>query len=189
MVRMLKAQADKADTGGAAAALVVGPYGDFRIRVWERPGIDEESIYGPASDLRRLGHLLESRLAAVQPNQEFALGDEYTADVEYRLVFDVREETFDPASVVPAIVQSEASPEEEGFTASGSLRMGVSEMTRFGMEAEDLGELAELIRDVVIHQSIVKAKVAELRKRFLDMRYCFSSDELQERIQELHRLV
>jgi aminomethyltransferase len=87
------------------------------------------------------------------------------------------------------VVNYQASPEEEGFTASGSLRMGVSEMTRFGMGAEDFGELAELIRDVVIHQSNVKAKVAELRKRFVDMRYCFSSDELQGRIQELHRLI
>jgi aminomethyltransferase len=87
------------------------------------------------------------------------------------------------------VVNYQASPEEEGFTASGSLRMGVSEMTRFGMGAEDFGELAELVRDVVIHQSNVKVKVAELRKRFLDMRYCFSSDELQERIQELHRLI
>jgi aminomethyltransferase len=87
------------------------------------------------------------------------------------------------------VVNYQASPEEEGFTASGSLRMGVSEMTRFGMEPEDFGELAELIRDVIIRQSTIKAKVAELRKRFLEMRYCFTSAELQQRIQELHRLV
>jgi aminomethyltransferase len=87
------------------------------------------------------------------------------------------------------VVNYQASPEEEGFTASGSLRMGVSEMTRFGMGPEDFGELSELIRDVIVHQSTVKAKVAELRKRFLEMKYCFTSSELQERVQELHRLV
>jgi aminomethyltransferase len=87
------------------------------------------------------------------------------------------------------VVNYQASPEEEGFTASGLLRMGVSEMTRFGMAPEDFGELAELIRDVVVHQASVKAKVVELRRRFLDMRYCFSSDELEARVEELHRLI
>jgi aminomethyltransferase len=87
------------------------------------------------------------------------------------------------------VLNYQAGPEEEGFTASGSLRMGVSEMTRFGMEGEDFGELAELIRDVVLKQASVKAKVAELRKRFLVMKYCFSSEQFQERIQELHRLI
>jgi aminomethyltransferase len=87
------------------------------------------------------------------------------------------------------VVNYQASPEEEGFTASGSLRMGVSEMTRFGMESEDFGELAELIRDVIVDQSTVKPRVAELRKRFLEMRYCFNSDEFEVRLQELYKLV
>jgi len=33
-------------------------------------------------------------------------------------------------------------PDEEGFTASGALRLGVSEMTRFGMQTEDFEALA-----------------------------------------------
>jgi aminomethyltransferase len=87
------------------------------------------------------------------------------------------------------IVNYQASPEEEGFTASGSLRMGVSEMTRFGMHEEDFGELAELVRDVIEQQATVKPRVAEFRKRFQDMRFCFSGDDLEERLQILHRLV
>jgi len=87
------------------------------------------------------------------------------------------------------VVNYQASPEEEGFTASGSLRMGVSEMTRFGMGPEDFGELAELIRDVIVDQSTVKPRVAELRKRFLEMKYCFTADEFEKRLGELHSLV
>ena len=87
------------------------------------------------------------------------------------------------------LVNYQASPVEEGFTASGSIRMGVPEMTRFGMDPEDFGELAELIRDVVINQSTVKPRVAELRKRFLEMKYCFTADEFEERLQTLHHLV
>jgi aminomethyltransferase len=87
------------------------------------------------------------------------------------------------------VVNYQAAPEEEGFTASGSLRMGVSEMTRFGMEPDDFGELAELIRDVIDQQATVKDKVASLRQRFLEMRYCFTGGEFEKRLDELHRLV
>jgi aminomethyltransferase len=87
------------------------------------------------------------------------------------------------------IVNYQASPEEEGFTASGSLRMGVSEMTRFGMEAEDFGTLAEFIRDIVVDQATVKPRVADFRKKFLDMRYCFSGDDLEARLTTLHDLI
>ncbi len=117
LVRMLKAQADKADADGAAGTMVVGPYADFKIRIWERPGIDDESVYGRAADLRRLSRLLETKLSGVSPGQEFAVGKEYTADIEYRLVFAVREETFDPASVVPAVVEPEELVDVENRAA------------------------------------------------------------------------
>jgi aminomethyltransferase len=87
------------------------------------------------------------------------------------------------------VVNYQASPEEEGFTASGSLRMGVSEMTRFGMGPGDFGELAELIRDVITGQITVKPRVAEFRKRFAEMRYCFSGDEFSDRLETLHKFV
>jgi aminomethyltransferase len=86
------------------------------------------------------------------------------------------------------IVNYQAAPEEEGFTASGSLRMGVSEMTRFGMGPEDFGELAELVSDVVLNDATVKPRVAEFRKRFQDLRYCFSEAELEDRAGLLHTL-
>jgi len=87
------------------------------------------------------------------------------------------------------IVNYQASPDEEGFTASGSLRMGVSEMTRFGMEPADFGELAQLIRDVVVDRATVKPKVAELRGHFREMRYCFSAEEMGAQLGELHQLL
>ena len=86
------------------------------------------------------------------------------------------------------IVNYQAAPEEEGFTASGSLRTGVSEMTRFGMEPEDFGELAELLRDVVVDGATVKPAVTEMRKRFLEMRYCFTDRDIEERAAQLHGL-
>jgi aminomethyltransferase len=52
------------------------------------------------------------------------------------------------------ICNYQANTDEEGFTAAGALRMGVSEMTRFGMEEDDFRELAALIHDVVMNDNV-----------------------------------
>ncbi len=87
------------------------------------------------------------------------------------------------------IVNFQASPQEEGFTASGSLRLGVSEMTRFGMEEEDFKTLAQFIRDVVVEGKQVKGEVTSFRKRFQELKFCFSGAEFEEHLEALHRLI
>ena len=104
IVRMLVSQADKAGDGTTPAALVVGPFNDFSIRIWERAGIDDESIHGSADDLRRLSEIIEQKLGGASEGVEIAIGDEYATDLEYTLLITVRDEEFDPASQVPAIV-------------------------------------------------------------------------------------
>jgi aminomethyltransferase len=76
------------------------------------------------------------------------------------------------------IVNYQALPSDEGFTASSGLRMGVSEMTRFGMEETDFASLAHLIREVVKGRKNVKEEVTRLRSGFLHMRFCFEGKEL-----------
>jgi aminomethyltransferase len=87
------------------------------------------------------------------------------------------------------VLNYQAAPDEEGFTASGSLRTGVQEMTRFGMVESDFGELAQLMADVILKGKEVRGNVRSLRQRFLDMQYCFSGEEFEAQIEELHRLV
>jgi aminomethyltransferase len=87
------------------------------------------------------------------------------------------------------IVNYQAAPEEEGFTASGSLRMGVQEMTRFGMDAEHFEELAPLMADVILREKNVRDTVTDFRKRFLDMRYCFSEEQIEGKLNELYGLL
>ncbi len=88
------------------------------------------------------------------------------------------------------IVNYQATPEEEGFTASGSLRMGVSEMTRFGMKEKDFQTLAQLICDAVKGKRRVKQDIISLRKKFLNLQYCFdTADHLISLMEQLHALV
>jgi aminomethyltransferase len=87
------------------------------------------------------------------------------------------------------ICNYQASPDEEGFTASGALRLGVSEMTRFGMQADDFRALAALIQEVVEKDARVVERVKALRKRFCELQFCFSTDEYGDLLQELHKLL
>ena len=87
------------------------------------------------------------------------------------------------------IVNFQAAPEEEGFTAAGSLRMGVAEMTRFGMTETDFQELAQMISDVILRNANVKEAVSRFRKRFLNLGYCFSGDAFDGLLQSLKKLI
>ena len=48
------------------------------------------------------------------------------------------------------ICNYQATPEEEGFTASGALRMGVNEMTRFGFGPAEFDKLAQIMADCIL---------------------------------------
>jgi aminomethyltransferase len=87
------------------------------------------------------------------------------------------------------ICNYQAAPEEEGFTAAGALRLGVAEMTRFGMEAEDFRELAAMMSDCILRGANVREKVKALRGRFLEMRYCFRGEEYGEAMGRLRGLI
>jgi aminomethyltransferase len=78
------------------------------------------------------------------------------------------------------IVNYQAGPTEEGFTASGALRMGLAEMTRFGMREEHMPPLAQLIHDVVAEGRRVREEVAAMRHNFLEMQFCFPDEVLED---------
>ena len=87
------------------------------------------------------------------------------------------------------ICNYQANTDEEGFTASGALRMGVSEMTRFGMAEDDFRTLAELMRDVVIKDAVVTDQVKALREQFRELQFCFRGDEYSGMLEKLHELL
>lgn len=87
------------------------------------------------------------------------------------------------------ICNYQAAPEEEGFTASGALRLGVAEMTRFGMAEADFQEVAQLMADVILHRKKVKDDVVRLRQRFVKMRYCFDDAQINALIEQMHTVM
>lgn len=78
------------------------------------------------------------------------------------------------------IVNYQATPFEESFTASGALRLGVAEMTRFGMKQNDFRELASLIADLIKNDSAIAEEVIAFKNRFQEMKYCFTENDFPD---------
>jgi len=78
------------------------------------------------------------------------------------------------------IVNHQATPDEEAFTASGALRIGVNEMTRFGFGKEEFSQLAQLMADVILRGKDVSEDVEKLRAAHTTMHYCFNDAEFEE---------
>jgi aminomethyltransferase len=83
------------------------------------------------------------------------------------------------------IVNYQALPDDEGFTASSGLRTGVQEMTRFGMKETDFAELAGYMAAAILQEKDVAADVARFRRKFLEMRYCLPAAEAKPLIEDL----
>ncbi len=75
------------------------------------------------------------------------------------------------------IANYQALPDDKTFLEPSGIRMGVQEMTRFGMKEEQFGPLAGMIAEVVLRSSAVRAKVKSYRQQFLEMRFCLPAEE------------
>ena len=83
------------------------------------------------------------------------------------------------------IVNYQALPDDEAFTASSGLRTGVQEMTRFGMKEADFGELAEYMAAVILGEKDVSQQVSSFRQRFTKMQYCLPEEQAKPLIDKL----
>ncbi len=83
------------------------------------------------------------------------------------------------------IVNFQALPDDEGFTASSGLRTGVQEMTRFGMKETDFAELADYMAAVILEEKNVSEEVAHFRKKFTTMHYCLPAEKARPLIDKM----
>ena len=135
------------------------------------------------SNAKAFARALKDRGLAVEGNP--ALGYTETHQVIVRVGYGKGPVTAHRLEENNIIVNFQGAPDDEGFTAASCLRMGVQEMTRFGMREEDFGELADHISQVVLHGRRVAAEVSQFRKRFTEMNYCLPVEEAAPLVQKL----
>ena len=58
-------------------------------------------------------------------------------------------------------------------------RLGVQELTRYGMGTDEMGEVAELMHAAIVESRDVRPEVKALRQRFPGVKYGFSFEDLQ----------
>ena len=75
------------------------------------------------------------------------------------------------------VTNYQALPDDETFLKSSGIRMGVQEMTRFGMKEKDFEQLSGFIADVIVRNKNVKEEAKKYRENFLQMKYCLSPKE------------
>ncbi len=75
------------------------------------------------------------------------------------------------------ITNYQALPDDETFLKASGIRMGVQEMTRFGMKEKDFEQLSGFIADVIVRNKKVKEEAKKFRENFLKMKYCLSPKE------------
>ncbi len=87
------------------------------------------------------------------------------------------EETLEKANI---IINRNLLPwdirEGRHFMHPGGIRLGTSEITRLGMRESEMGEIAEFIKRVIVDKEdprSVKEAVAEFRKNYQRVHYCF----------------
>ena len=114
-----------------------------------------------------------------------AIGYTETHQVVLRVGYARGVEVADRLEKNNIIVNYQALPDDEGFTASSGLRTGVQEMTRFGMKEADFAELAGYMAAVILKEKDVSPQVSGFRKKFTKMRYCLPEEQTKPLVDEL----
>jgi glycine/serine hydroxymethyltransferase len=75
------------------------------------------------------------------------------------------------------ITNYQALPGDETFYHPSGIRMGVQEMTRYGMKEADFDNLARLTAGIILQNKNAAEEVAEFRSRFCTMEYCLDTEQ------------
>ena len=150
---------------------------------YEMNAFKQEYQKAVLSNARSFARSLKDRGLTVEGNP--ALGYTETHQVIVRVGYGKGPAMADRLEKNNIIVNYQGAPDDEGFTAASCLRMGVQEMTRFGMKEEDFDELADHISQVILHDRSLASEVSSFRKRFTEMKYCLPVEEAEPLIQEL----
>ncbi len=153
------------------------------MAAYEMNAFKDEYQKAVVSNAKAFAKALKDRGLAVEGNP--ALGYTETHQVIVRVGYGKGPAMAHRLEENNIIVNYQGAPDDEGFTAASCLRMGVQEMTRFGMKEDDLDELADYISQVVLRSRSLAKEIAEYRKRFTEMKYCLPVKEAGPLIEKL----
>ena len=110
-------------------------------------------------------------------------GDEADGFTETHQVL-IRVKSFGPGMAIARRLEDngiltnyQALPDDATFLESSGIRMGVQEMTRFGLKEKDFEPVAGLIAEAVIRNKNVREEIKKFRRDFLEMKYCLPASE------------
>jgi aminomethyltransferase len=83
------------------------------------------------------------------------------------------------------IVNYQSIPYDEGFSSGSALRMGVQEMTRFGMKEKDFEKLAEYMKEIIQDKKNIGKQISQFRSNFTEMGYCLPEEKSEPLIKKL----
>jgi glycine/serine hydroxymethyltransferase len=83
----------------------------------------------------------------------------------------------------------QALPDDKTFLEPSGIRMGVQEMTRFGMKEKDFDVLSGFVADVILENRNVREEVKAFRQDFLEMKYCLPALESIQAAAEIFQSV
>ncbi|MBN1566262.1 MAG: hypothetical protein JXA73_00325 [Acidobacteria bacterium] len=75
------------------------------------------------------------------------------------------------------ITNYQALPGDATFYHPSGIRMGVQEMTRFGMKESDFDGLARFVSGIVLQNKNLAAEIAEFREKFRTMEFCLTFEQ------------
>ena len=150
---------------------------------WQTPVLSKELLMrGDNSGYRQSGGL---KKAGLDVAGDSAISYTETHQIIVKVGYGTGSEVANRLEDNNIIVNYQATPEEEGFTASGALRLGVSEMTRFGFGKKEFEQLAEVMADVILRNKDVREDVKKIRSNFTTMKYCFTDGEVMTSLNKL----
>ncbi len=110
-------------------------------------------------------------------------GDEADGFTETHQVI-IRVKPFGPGMAIArrleennVVANYQALPDDATFLESSGVRLGVQEMTRFGMVEKDFDPLAGLMADIIIRDRKAGPAVAAYRREFRTMKFCLPLDQ------------
>ncbi len=110
-------------------------------------------------------------------------GDEADGFTETHQVI-IRVKAFGPGMAIARRLETnnilanyQALPDDATFLESSGIRLGVQEMTRFGMVEKDFDTLAGLMADVIVRDKNAAEAVSRYRQGFRTMGFCLPPEE------------